>query len=98
MSVDVSLDGTRHDRDIRLGLGQSIERNRRVFTAVMLRPEGAIQDLPDLHDRRRVTATLRLLDDEKPVEQFEPLVVEEALLDEPVVLHPGDATRLQGRE
>jgi hypothetical protein len=54
-------------------------------------PERSLQCGPRELDRHRVLTSLGLADDQQPVQQLDPLIlVEEALLDEPVVLDPGE--------
>src|SRR5438874_1279033 len=89
---------TANHGEVGLRLGGVVERDGRPDAHVIARSECALKGRPRPGDGRRMSAPLGLLHDEEAVEQLYPLIlVEEALLDEPIVLSPGEAAGLDRR-
>src|SRR2546422_841860 len=85
--------------EVRLGLGGVIERDGGPNAHVIAWSERALKGRPHSGNGRRMFAPLRLLHHEEAVQQLDPLILlEEALVDEPIILSPGEAAGLDRRD
>src|SRR5207247_9731841 len=81
-----------NDADVGLGLGPNVEADRTLRLNEPAVAERALQRASDQQHRRAVGARLRLLDEQKAVEQLDGVVlVEEAVRDRPRGLAPRPA-------
>lgn len=95
MGLEIVSLAARHDGQVGRGLRAIVERDGLGVADVVVRAEGAAQDLAYSADHGRMATPLGLADDQPPIEELDRLVlVEEALLDEPVVFGPGEAAGL----
>src|ERR1043166_6515473 len=87
---------SRHDRDIGLGLGVIVKRDRELGIDLPRFAESILKRGYHPTDASVVATALWLANHEQAVEQFDVLVpLEHAAFDQPLVLEPGPAARLQ---
>jgi hypothetical protein len=92
MRFRVVVPGAAYDRQVGLGLRLVVEGDRHLHAHEPAGPEAGAQGVLDEAGRRRVEAADRLGDDEVSGEQLEMLArLEDAELDEAIVLGPGPA-------
>src|SRR5262249_35435664 len=98
MGIDVVPRRTADRADIRLRLGSTAENDRTLDLNEPSVAEGPAQCLRHEHRRRAVEARLRLLDEQEPVDQLDRVVlVEEAMIQQPLVLVSGPAMQADRR-
>ena len=94
MRTDVVARRALDNADVRLRLRQVIEADRTLHLNEPPVSERALERLRHEQHRRPVRARLRLFHEQEPVEQLDRLVlVEEAMVDQPLVLPAGPATQ-----
>src|SRR2546426_3668179 len=94
MRLDVLTRRATDDADVRLRLGPVVEDDRTLCLNKPTLSERPLHRLRHEKHRRPVRAVLRFLHEQQPVEQLDRVVlVEEAVVDQPLVLATGPATQ-----